>query len=91
MIRRFVRKETGKNGCVIYPVVKVSVEGVLCRALPDTGAGSSYASAAVLHKLSKRSRAKEVRRIEMMLGATTREVELSTIKVRSIEGSEELI
>ena len=37
------------------------------------------------------SRAKEVCRIEMMLGATTHEVELSTIKVRSIEGSEEVI
>ena len=58
---------TGKNGCVVYPVVKVSVEGVLCRALLDTGAGSLYASAALLDKLPKRSRAKEVRRIEMML------------------------
>lgn len=81
---------TGKDGRVVYPVVKVSVEGVLCRALLDTGAESSYASAALLDKLPKRSRAKEVRRIEMMLGATTREVELSTIKVRSIEGGEEL-
>ena len=42
---------TGKNGRVVYPVVKVSVEGVLCRALLDTGAGSSYASAALLDKL----------------------------------------
>ena len=82
---------TGKNGRVVYPVVKVNVEGVLCRALLDTGAGSSYALAALLNKLPKRSLAKEVRRIEMMLGATIREVELSTIKVRSIEGSEELI
>ena len=81
---------TGENGRVVYPVVKVSVEGVLCRALLDTGAGSLYASAALLDKLSKRSCAKEVPRIDMMLGAITREVELSTIKVHSIEGSEEL-
>ena len=80
---------TGKSGRVVYPVVKVSVEGVLCRALLDTGAGSSYASAALLEKLPKRPRVKEVRQIEMMLGSTTREVELSTIKVGSIEGSEE--
>ena len=44
---------TGKDGRVVYPVVKVSVEGVLCRALLDTAAGSSYASAALLDKLSK--------------------------------------
>ncbi|XP_068713041.1 uncharacterized protein [Montipora foliosa] len=96
IIRRFfmqgdqVLTATGKDGRLVYPVVNVSVEGVLCRALLDTGAGSSYAPAARLDKLPKRSRAKEVRRIEMRLGATTREVELSTIKVRSIEGSEEL-
>ena len=81
---------TGKSGRVVYPVVKVCVEGVLCRALLDTGAGSSYASAALLEKLPKRPRVKEVRQIEMMLGSTTREVELSTIKVGSIAGSEEL-
>ena len=40
--------------------------------------------------IPKRSRDKEVRRIEMMLGSTSREVELSTIKVRSTDGSEEL-
>ena len=67
------------------------MEGVLRRALLDTGVGCSYATAALLAKLPKRSRAKEVRRIEMMLGATTQEVDLSTIKVRSIEGSEELL
>ena len=49
-----------------------------------------YASAALFEKLLKRSRAKEVRRIEMMLGSTTREVELSKIKVRSTDGSDEL-
>ena len=43
-----------------------------------------------MEKLLKRSRAKEVRRIEMMLGSTTREVGLSTIKVHSTDGSEEL-
>ena len=94
IIRRFGDQfltGTGKNGRVVYLVVKVSMEGILCRALLDTGAEISYASAALLDKLTKHSRAKEGRRIEMMLGATTREVELSTIKVRSIEGSEELI
>ena len=57
---------TRKNGRVVYPVVKVSVEGVLCCTLLDTGAGSSYASAALLDKLPKHSGAKEVCQIEMM-------------------------
>ena len=51
-----------------YPVVVVNVEGVKCRALLDTGAGSSYASGALLNRLTNRKRHKEIRRVEMMLG-----------------------
>jgi hypothetical protein len=69
-----------------YPVVVVNVEGVKCRALLDTGAGSSYASAAILNRLTNRKRHKEIRRVEMMLGAVTREMELSTVNVEALDG-----
>ena len=75
-----------RNSNVTYPVVLVQVEGIKCRALLDTGAGSSYASAALLDRISNRRCKKEVRKIEMMLGATTREVELSTIEIKGISG-----
>ena len=75
---------------VVYPIVNVNVEGIECRALLDTGARSSYASAALLDRLPKRSQSKEVRKIEMMLGSTTREVSLSTINVASVDGEEKL-
>ena len=39
------------NSSVVYPVVIVEVNGVRCRALLDTGAGSSYASAALLNRI----------------------------------------
>lgn len=81
---------TGNKECVIYPIVKVKVEGILCRALLDTGAGSSYASAALLDKIPKRSHTQEVRRIEMMLGSTTRQVELLSITVQAVDGGTEL-
>ena len=48
---------------VIYPVVIVQVEGIKCRALLDTGAGSSYASAALLDQLSKHRVERETRKI----------------------------
>ena len=70
---------------MVYPVVIVQVEGVKCRALLDTGAGSSYASAALLDRVPKRQRITQVRRIEMMYGATTKEVEIATIKVKAVE------
>jgi hypothetical protein len=69
----------------VYPVVIVNVEGVKCRALLVTGAGSSYTSAALLNCLKRRDCHRETRRVEMMLGAVTREMELSTINVQSVE------
>ena len=72
---------------LVYPVVVVNVEGVKCRALLDTGAGSSYASAALLNRLPNREHSKEVRRVEMMLGSVTREMDLSSINVAALDGS----
>ena len=37
---------------VTYPVVIVEVQGIKCRALLDTGAGSSYVFAALLDRVS---------------------------------------
>ena len=77
----------GSNGQVVYPVVDVNMEGVICRALLDTGAGNSYASAALLDKLSKRPQSKEVRQIETRLGSTTHEVSISNIRVGATDDS----
>ena len=40
------------EGPVVFPIVVVEVAGVRCRALLDSGAGSSYPSAALLTKTS---------------------------------------
>ena len=56
------------NDAVVYLVVVVDVEGVRCRALLDTGAGSSYASATLLDRIDVRPDRRQVRKIEMMLG-----------------------
>ena len=37
---------------VTYPVAVVKVDGILCRALLDTGVGSSYASSTLLEELN---------------------------------------
>ncbi|XP_046863149.1 uncharacterized protein LOC124456885 [Xenia sp. Carnegie-2017] len=70
----------------VYPTVVVSVEGIKCRALLDTSSGNSYASAALLDLLPKRSYRKETRRVEMMLTSVTKEMELSTICVKDVKG-----
>ena len=71
---------------VIHPMVVVKVQGVRCRALLDTGAGSSYASAALLKLLKVRPYQREVRQIEMMLGAVTKQVEIFQVQVSSTSG-----
>lgn len=68
---------------MIPPVVVVKVQGVNCHALLDTRASSSYASAALLKLLNVRPYQREVRQIEMMLGAVTKQVEIFQVQVSS--------
>ena len=75
---------TNGNSSVVYPVVIVEVNGVRCRALLDTGEGSSYASAALLNRIKTCSLRKEVRRIEMMMQTTRQEIEVHQVEVKSL-------
>ena len=75
-----------KVSAVCHPVVVIEVNGIKCRALLDTGAGSSYASAALLDKLRLKPERSEVRRIEMMIGATTERVEIYSLQISSVKG-----
>jgi len=78
------------EGTVIYPVVVVLVEGIKCRALLDTGAGSSYASAALLQHINKRPVRTEHKRIDMMMCSTTQRINVYDLTVKSVDGKFEL-
>ena len=52
---------------MVYPVVLVEVDGIRCRALLDTGAGSSYASETLINKLNRKPDRKEQKRMKMMI------------------------
>ena len=56
---------------VIYPMVIVRVNGVACRALLDTCAGSSYVSSGLIEKAGLKFSHVYKKRIEMMLHTTT--------------------
>ena len=64
---------------VIYPVVVVDVNGVKCRALLDSGSGSSYASAVLLKAIGVKPISSGVRQIEMMLSTKTRRMAIYNI------------
>ena len=78
------------DGPVVYPVVVVEVAGIKCRALLDSGAGSSYASAALLDRIGAKLRHSGLRKIEMMLGASNRMMQVYQIKLRSVKGDFEM-
>ena len=63
------------EGAVIYPVVVVDVDGIKCRALLYSGAGNSYASAALVKRLGKQPPKVEHNRIDMMMCSTNQKIQ----------------
>ena len=78
------------EGAVIYPVVVVNANGITCRALLDTGAGSPYASAALIKWLGKEPARTQHKRIDMMMCSTTQKIEQYDVKISSIRGTFEM-
>ena len=74
-----------KNSCVTYPVVGVEVNGIRCRAILDTEAGSSYISASLLSELKANPYRKEDKRIEMMPGSTSKLISVYGLNIKSVE------
>ena len=74
------------GGQVVYLVVVVDVDGIRCRALLDTGAGSSYASAALISKLNRKPVRREYKTIEMMMTSTSQKIEMYKVQVSNIKG-----
>ena len=75
------------EGQVVYPVVVVEVEGITCRALLDTGAGSSYASATLVERLNRKPDHVEYKRIEMMMTSTSQKIEMYKVVISDIKGN----
>ena len=65
---------------MVYPVVVVDVDGIRCRALLDTGARSSYASAALISKLNRKTDRREYKTILMMMTSTSQKKKSLTLK-----------
>ena len=81
---------TTGEGAVIYPVVVVKVDGIKCRALLDTGAGSSYISATLSEKLSKKPARREYRQIDMMMHSTSKRIDVYAVTVSNLRENFEL-
>ena len=74
---------SGESG-IIYPILVVTVNGYMCRALLDTGAGSCYVSTTLVHLLKLLSCWNESRKIDMMITSAIRKFEKFRITLGSI-------
>ena len=72
---------------VVHPVVVVEVEGIKCRALLDTGAGSSYASSTLINLLKKKPSARETKCIEMMMNTTIQKIDIYDAVISNLKGN----
>ena len=63
----------------VFPIIVVKVNGVQCRALVDTGAGSSYASSTIINLIKVKPHSVTTRNIDMLL--TTKQVRARKYKV----------
>ena len=74
------------EGAVIYPVAVVDVYDIKCRALLDTGARSSYASAALVKRLGKKPSRVNHKRIDMMMCSTNQKIQQYDVKISNVVG-----
>ena len=66
-----------------YPVVIVYVNGIKCRALIDTGAGSCYASSTLVNRIGLKPTRRESRKVEMLLHTTVRKIDMYDLELKS--------
>ena len=62
------------------------MNGIKCRTLLDTGAGSSHASSTLLDRLHLRPIRREFKQIEMMFGTSNKAINIYGLQIRSLDG-----
>ena len=69
---------------VVYPVVVVKIKGVMCRALLDSAAGSSYVSQGLLDYIQVEKFIVRERTIQMMFSTQQRKIKVYSLDVCDI-------
>ena len=64
-----------------YRIAVIEVEGVKCRALIDTGAGSSYVSSKLISRLNKKPIHKESKHIETLMHPVVQNIAIHELQL----------
>ena len=70
----------------ILPIIPIKVDGVICRALIYTGAGSSYASGKLIDLLKKKPCETKTRRVDMLKSSQVTKLDMYDTLVESLDG-----
>ena len=76
---------TTNTSLVTHPVLVIEVEGTICRALIDTGAGSLYASSKLISKINKKPIPKESKRIKTLMQSVVKKTEIYQFEIGDIK------
>ena len=74
---------TNQSSEGVFPVVNVRVNGIECRALIDSGAGSSYASSKLMHELHIKPKDVQTKKIDMLMCSKQARLETYEVKIES--------
>ena len=82
---RDVAMTTGEKSEGIFPIVVVEVNGVRCRAIIDSGAGSSYVSAKLISLLKVKPVDVETKNIDMLIASKAARFEVYNLEFNSLD------
>ena len=75
---------TNQTGEGLFPVVIIEVNGIKCRALIDSGAGSSYVSAKLIELLRLKPTDVQTKTIDMLMSSKIAKLEVYDLELRSV-------
>ena len=71
----------------ILPIIPIKVDGITCRELIDTGAGSSYASGKSIDLLKKKPCETKTKRVDMLMSSQVTKLEVLDTLIESLDGN----
>ncbi|CAB3983668.1 Pol poly [Paramuricea clavata] len=77
---------TNQSSESVLPVIVIKVNGVKCRALIDTGSGSSYISAKLIEVVKAKPISTQTRQVEMLMSSKSVRMDIYELNTESVDG-----
>ena len=81
---RGIALTTNQIGEGLFPVIVIEVNGIKCRALIDSGAGSSYVSAKLIELLRLKPAEVQTKTIDMLMSSKVARLEVYDLELQSV-------